>query len=128
MENIRNYSELNEEEQKELFNQYQKRARRKLNVSLFIYSLVVIVTIIVLLITYDNFISGYVVNDMISDYVKNYIIAGIVLVVIFYIIVLIINIVKRRGLKKVYTMGFQKYLYKKNIMLDSNNNQNNKSI
>ena len=128
MENIKNYSELSEEEQKDLFNQYQKRTKRKLNISLFIYSLVAIVTIIVLLIAYDNFISSYVIKDMISDYIKYCIITGIVLVVIFFIIVLIINIVKRKGLKKVYTMGFQKYLYKKNILLDSNSNQNNKSI
>lgn len=125
---MRNYSELNEEEQNDLFKQYKKKTKKKLNISLFIYLIVVAITITILVIAYNNFKKDYIVDDIITNYIKNYIVIGIVLVAIFFVIVLIINMFKRRGLKKVYSLGFQRFLYKKNIMLDSNNNQNNKSI
>ena len=125
---FKNYSELSEEERNDLFIQYKKKAKKKLNISLIIYFIIVAITITVLVIAYNKFKTEYVVEDMITEYIKNYVVVGIVLVAIFFLIVLIINMFKRRGLKKVYSLGFQRFLYKKNIMLDSNNNQNNKSI
>lgn len=118
---FKNYSELSEEERNDLFIQYKKKAKRKLNISLSIYLIVVAITITILVIAYNNFKKEYIVEDIITNYIKNYVVIGIVLVIIFFVVVLIINIVKRRGLKKVYTLGFQKYLYKKGIMLDNQN-------
>ena len=65
---------------------------------------------------------------MVKDYVRYLVVLGIVLMSIIYIITLIVNIYKRSKLNNKNTVAFNNYLFKKNIILDMVDNQNNKSI
>ena len=122
------YSELSEEERNNLFIQYKKERKKKLNISLVIYTIIFASVISAIIIFYNNWKADYIVEDMVVDYVHYLVVLGIVLLSFFYVISLILNIFKRVSLKKEYTVQFQKYLFKKNIILDKVDNQNNKSI
>ena len=122
--NLRNYSELSEEERNELFKQYKKKKLFGLNISLAINTIFLAVALYLIFTNYNRWDTNYGVNDLVGDYIKDYLNVCIAGAIIYYIIVLVINIYKRRKLKKVYTPEFQKYLYKKNILLDSINTTN----
>lgn len=125
--NQKNYSELSEREKNDLFNQFKKKSRRKSNILLIIYILIFIGTIVSIMVFYNNWKSDYIVDDLVSNYIKHFFIVGIVLSSIVFIIVVLLNIIKRKKLKKIYTREFQLFLIKRNIILDNNSNQN-KSI
>lgn len=122
------YSELSEEERNILFNQYKKNKKKKSNIRLVIYTIIFGAILYAIISYYNNWKSDYVVEDIVTDYVHYLVVLGIVFTVLIYIVAIIVNIYKRIGLNKVYTAGFQNYLFKKNIILDKVDNQNNKSI
>ena len=122
------YSELSEEERNALFNQYKKDKKKKLNLVLIIYTIIFITFLAIILLFYNNWKIDYKVEDMVKDYVRYLVVLGIVLMSIIYIITLIVNIYKRSKLNNKNTVAFNNYLFKKNIILDMVDNQNNKSI
>ena len=126
--NQKKYSELSDTERNDLFNKYKKQRKKGLNIRLIIYSLLLAVVTTLVLTYYNTWKKDYKVDDLVMDYVGYLITLCIVIVIIIFVIIIVVNILKRRNINKVYTVTFQKYLFKNNIILDKVDNQENKGI
>ena len=128
--NQRLYSELSDSEKEELYNQYKDKKTKKLNICLVVYIILLISSIIGYFVINNNRIKDVKDIDLIEDYTNTYIQLFFLLCAFWSLCSIIINFGKRRVLKtkSKNTKEFGKYLSKRNIFLDKEDNQSDKSI